>query len=62
MTNILFQMQKDIYKLKRRTHRVEQMLSKQTQAAHPIIRIPRLTRGKTQIKKETKINSFMTSR
>jgi hypothetical protein len=45
MTNILFQMQKDIYKLKRRTQHVEQALAKQTQAEHPIIRIRRLTKG-----------------
>jgi hypothetical protein len=46
MTNILFQMQKDIFKLKRRTHHVEQMLANQIQSGQPIIRIPRLTRGK----------------
>jgi hypothetical protein len=45
MTNILFQMQKEIFKLKKRTHHVEQMLSNQTQSGQPIIRIPRLTRG-----------------
>jgi hypothetical protein len=45
MTNILFNMQKEMYKLKRRTQHVEQMLAKQTQSGHPIIRIPRLTRG-----------------
>jgi hypothetical protein len=38
-------MQKDIYKLKRRTQHVEQALGKQKQADHPVIRIPRLTRG-----------------
>jgi hypothetical protein len=45
MTNILFQMQKQLYKLKRRTHRVEQLVVKQTKTAQPIIRIPRLTKG-----------------
>ncbi len=45
MTNILFQMQKELYKLKRRTHRVEQLIIKQTKTAQPIIRIPRLTKG-----------------
>jgi hypothetical protein len=48
MTNILFQMQKEIYKLKRRAHHVEQTLANQTQSGHPIIRIPRLTRGKNR--------------
>jgi hypothetical protein len=52
MTNALFNMQKEMYKLKRRTYHVEQMLAKQTQAGHPIIRIPRLTRGqKKHLKK-----------
>ncbi len=46
MTNILFQMQKEIFKLKRRTQHVEQMLVNQTQSGQPIIRIPRLTKGK----------------
>jgi len=45
MTNILFQMQKEIYKLKRRTNRVEQFIIKQTKTVQPIIRIPRLTKG-----------------
>jgi hypothetical protein len=45
MTNILFQMQKEIFKLKRRTHRVEQLVIKQTKTVQPIIRIPRLTKG-----------------
>ncbi|CAF3625381.1 unnamed protein product [Adineta steineri] len=44
MTNILYQMQKEIVKLKRRTNSIEQMLSKQTRVVHPIIRLPRLTR------------------
>jgi hypothetical protein len=39
-------MQKEIYKLKRRTHHVEQMLANYTKTSHPIIRIPRLTKGK----------------
>lgn len=46
MTNILFQMERDIYKLKRRTQSIEQMLAKQPQVKRPIIRIPRLTTGK----------------
>ena len=46
MTNILFQMEKDIYKLKRRTQCIEQMLADHSQAKRPIIRIPRLTPGK----------------
>jgi hypothetical protein len=50
MTNILFQMQKELYKLKRRTHRVEQLVIKQTKSAQPIIRIPRLTKGLNIIK------------
>lgn len=45
MTNILFQMQKEIYKLKRRMYNVEQTLSRQKPCSHPIIRIPRLTKG-----------------
>ncbi|CAF1307653.1 unnamed protein product [Adineta ricciae] len=43
MTNILFQMEKDIYKLKRRTQCIEQMLVDHSQAKRPIVRIPRLT-------------------
>ena len=50
MTNILFQMQKEIFKLKRRTHRVEQSVIKQTKTIQPIIRIPRLTKGFKQKK------------
>ncbi len=46
MTNILFQMQKEIFKLKRRTQHVEQMLTNQTQSGQPVIRIPRLTKGR----------------
>ncbi len=46
MTNILFQMQKELYKLKRRTNHVEQMLANQKQIGLPIVRIPRLTKGK----------------
>ena len=46
MTNILFRMQKEIYQLRRRASRVEQTVAKHMQYAHPIIRIPRLTRGK----------------
>ena len=45
MTNILFRMQKEVYKLKRRTHRVENLVIKQTKTVQPIIRIPRLTEG-----------------
>ncbi|UJR13795.1 hypothetical protein I4U23_000805 [Adineta vaga] len=44
MTNILFQMQKEIYRLRRRTNHIEQILSKQSKSSQPIIRIPRLTR------------------
>lgn len=48
MTNILFQMQKEIYKLNKRTRRVEQILENQRQqSSRPTIRIPRLTKGKT---------------
>jgi hypothetical protein len=46
MTNILFQMQKEIFKLKRRTQHVEQMLANHSQSGQPVIRIPRLTKGK----------------
>jgi len=52
MTNILFQMQKEIFKLKKRTNHVEQMLVNQTQSGLPIIRIPRLTRGQINLKKQ----------
>ncbi len=45
MTNILFQMQKQLNKLKRRTHRLEQLVINQTKTVQPIIRIPRLTKG-----------------
>jgi hypothetical protein len=45
MTNILLQMQREIHRLKRRTHRVEQSVVKQTKSVQPIIRIPRLTKG-----------------
>ena len=45
MTNILLQMQKEIFKLKRRTHHVEQLSMKQTVSVQPIIRIARLTEG-----------------
>ncbi|CAF4970941.1 unnamed protein product, partial [Rotaria sp. Silwood1] len=44
MTKILFQMQREVYKLKRRTHRVEQLVIKQAKKVQPIIRIPRLTK------------------
>ncbi|CAF4099640.1 unnamed protein product [Rotaria socialis] len=44
MTNVLFQMQKEIYKLKRRAYHVEHILAKQKASDHPIIRIPRLTK------------------
>ena len=48
MTNILFQMQKEIYKLNKRTRRVEHILANQRQNTdRPTIRIPRLTKGKT---------------
>lgn len=47
MTNILFQMQKDIYKLNRRTRRVEQILENQRKNERPIIRIPRVVKDKT---------------
>lgn len=56
MTNLLFQMQKEIHKLKRRTHHVEQMLANQIQSGRPIIRIPRLTRGKIE---KTNLNRFL---
>ena len=45
MTNVLFQMQKEIYKLKRRMYHVEQTLTRQKSGSRPIIRIPRLTKG-----------------
>ena len=45
MTNILFQMRKEIHRLKRRTNHVEQFVIKQTKTIQPIIRIPRLTKG-----------------
>jgi len=51
MTNILFQMQKELYRLKRRTHRVEHLIVKQTKAVQPVIRIPRLTKGSNKNKK-----------
>lgn len=54
MTNILFQMQKEIHKLKKRTHHVEKMLANQIQPSQPIIRIPRLTRGKQRKKRMIK--------
>lgn len=49
MTNVLFQMQREINRLKRHAARVENILSKQIICAHPVIRIPRLTQG-TQIR------------
>lgn len=45
MTNILFHMHKQLYKLKRRTNRMEKIVSHQPPTAQPIIRIPRLTQG-----------------
>lgn len=45
MTNILFHMHKQLYKLKRRTHRMEKIVRQQPPTAQPIIRIPRLTEG-----------------
>lgn len=46
MTNILFHMHKQLYKLKRRTHQMEKkIVSKQPPTDQPIIRIPRLTQG-----------------
>ncbi|CAF1177915.1 unnamed protein product [Adineta steineri] len=44
MTNILYRMQREIHKLKRRTHRVEHSVVKNTKPAQPVIRIPRLTK------------------
>lgn len=44
-TNIIFQMQKQINKLKRKTSLLEQKLARQAQLSQPIIRIPRLTKG-----------------
>ncbi|CAF3907940.1 unnamed protein product [Rotaria sordida] len=44
MTNVLFQMQKEIYKLKKRTYYVEHALAKQKASGRPIIRIRRLTK------------------
>ncbi|CAF1563036.1 unnamed protein product [Rotaria magnacalcarata] len=44
MSKVLFQMQKQIYKLKRRTNRVEHVFIKQVKSVQPIIRIPRLTK------------------
>lgn len=49
VTNLLFQMQKEVSKLRRRTHRVEQYIIKQTKNVQPIIRIPRLTKGFNKI-------------
>ena len=46
MTNVLSRMQKQIDKLNRRTVHVETTLSKQIKSGLPIIRIPRLTRGR----------------
>ena len=45
MTNILFHMHKQLYKLKRRTHRMEKIVTKQPPTTKPIIRISRLTQG-----------------
>ena len=47
MTNILFQMQKEIYKLNKRTRRVEQILENQRQNGRPVIRIPRIIKDRT---------------
>lgn len=59
MTNILFQMQKELYRLKRRTHRVEQVVIKQAKKARPIIRIPRLTKGLKKTEFYFKTNFFL---
>ena len=45
MTNILFRMQRELYQLRRRTHRVEESIVKQGKTDQPTIRIPRLTQG-----------------
>ena len=50
MTNILFHMHKQLYKLRRRTHRMEKIVSHQPATARPVIRIPRLTEGLTSKK------------
>lgn len=47
MTKILFRMQREMYKIKKRTHRIEQLAIKQAKHAQPILRIPRLTKGLT---------------
>lgn len=44
MKNVLFRMHKQISKMKRRTHRIEKMIFKQTQPVQPVIRIARLTK------------------
>ena len=46
MTNVLSRMQKQIDKLNRRTVHVETTLSRQIKSGLPIIRIPRLTKGR----------------
>ena len=45
MSHVLFKMQKEIYKIRRETHHVKQMVRRNNQIVHPIIRIPRLTLG-----------------
>jgi hypothetical protein len=49
MTNLLFQMQRELYKLKRRTHRVERSLITKNKTAQPIIRLSRLTQGYSSV-------------
>ena len=48
MTNLMFQMQRQLIHLRRRTGRIERMLRKQNKTSKPVIRIPRLTEGKTE--------------
>lgn len=52
MTKAYFRMQKEIYRLSRRTFRIERALHKQMQLGHPIIRIPRLTTGNKKVEKQ----------
>lgn len=45
MTKLHFQMQREIYRLRQRTRRLEKILEQESQYGRPIIRIPRLTKG-----------------
>lgn len=44
MTNLLFQMQRELFQLKRRTRRVERLLKEEKNSSKPVIRIARLTK------------------